>query len=72
MTITKHVIQRFQERITFESPEWICCFIQSDLKDSTSLYRLNNIEKRINNGVIYVLDYTKETNPKVVTLYLAH
>ncbi|QIZ05631.1 hypothetical protein HFZ78_01800 [Priestia megaterium] len=71
MTVTKHVIQRFQERITDEPPEVVQHFIESDLKHSTHLYRLNHIEKRISNGVIYVLDCTKETNPVVLTLYLA-
>lgn len=71
MTITKHVIKRFQERITFESADVICSFIISDLESSILLYRLNHIEKRICNGVIYILDYSKVTNPRVVTLYLA-
>lgn len=70
MTITKHVIQRFQERITFESPDVVRGFITSDIETSLLLYRLNHIEKRVSNGVIYVLDYTNGTNPKVVTLYL--
>ncbi|MGG3006681.1 hypothetical protein [Geobacillus stearothermophilus] len=72
MIITKHAIQRFKERITSESPEVIRIFIEADVKSSTILYRLNNIEKRICNGVIYVLDCTNETTPKVITLYLAH
>jgi hypothetical protein len=44
-------------------------FIESDIKNSQFLYRINDTEKRIINGIIYVLDY-KETTPTVVTLYL--
>lgn len=72
MTITKHVIKRFQERITYESPEVICSFIKSDVYNSTLLYRINNIEKRVINGIVYVLDFSREFNPKVVTLYLVN
>ena len=70
MTITKHVIERFQERITSEHKEVVRFFIQEDIQRSTQLYRLNNIEKRECNGVIYVLDCTNESNPTVLTLYL--
>lgn len=70
MTITRHVIKRFQERITSESSEVVRLFIESDIKKSTLLYRLNNFEKRIYKDIIYVLDYTKGKNPTVVTLYL--
>jgi hypothetical protein len=72
MTITKHAINRFQERITYEAPDVVTSFIEADIETSTHLYRLNNIEKRVCNGVIYVLDFTKESNPIVVTLYLAN
>jgi hypothetical protein len=71
MTITKHAIERFQERITYESPATVRFFIKSDIQKSTPLYRINHIEKRIINGVIYVLDVTKESHPIVMTLYLA-
>lgn len=70
MTITNHVIKRFQERITYESPEVIRSFIESDLKYSKQLYRLNNIEKRKRNDIIYVVNYTQKSNPIVITLYL--
>jgi hypothetical protein len=69
MYISNHVIQRFRERITSESFDVVRIFIESDIKNSQFLYRINDIEKRIINGIIYVLDY-KETTPTVVTLYL--
>lgn len=70
MTITKHAIERFQERITWESREVVRLFIMEDIKKSTLLYRVNNEEKRECNGVIYVLDCTNEASPTVITLYL--
>lgn len=70
MHITKHVIQRFQERITFETPEVIRSFIELDIHYSQLLYRFNNIEKRIRNGIVYVLDWANNSIPTVVTLYL--
>ena len=70
MTFTNHVIERFQERITSESPGVIRSFIESEIRSSISLYRIKNIEKRLSNGVIYVLDMTDSINPKVITLYL--
>lgn len=70
MTITKHAIQRFQERISFESPDVIRFFILEDIRNSTPLYRVNGKEKRICNEIIYILDYTNEKNPIVLTLYL--
>jgi len=32
MTFTKHVIERFRQRITCESPEVVRFFIQTDIK----------------------------------------
>lgn len=69
MYISNHVIQRFRERITSESFDVVRFFIESDIKNSQFLYRINDVEKRIINGIIYVLDY-KKTTPTVVTLYL--
>lgn len=71
MIVTKHVIERFQERITFESPKVIRSFIESDLRNSTLLYRVNNIEKRSINGITYVLESSRNSDPTVVTLYLS-
>lgn len=70
MTLTNHVIKRFQERVTSETQEVVRFFIEEDLRNSTHLYRLNNIEKRECNGVVYVLDCSIESNPTVITLYL--
>jgi predicted DNA-binding protein len=70
MYITKHVIERFQERITFEASEVVRFFIQRDIEDSEHMYQVNNIEKRIKDGVVYVLDKTNKHKPKVLTLYL--
>ncbi|MGM0852399.1 MAG: hypothetical protein ACQEWI_07290 [Bacillota bacterium] len=44
MTITKHVIDRFQERITSEIQEVVRFFIQEEIQKSTQLYRLNKKE----------------------------
>jgi hypothetical protein len=71
MYITKHAIQRFRERITSENPEVVRFFIEQDVQNSELLYKVNNnIEKRISNGIVYVLDCKNQSNPKVVTLYL--
>lgn len=70
MTISKHAIERFRERVTWESNEVIRSFIEYDIESSELLYRLNNIEKRLANGIVYVLDCTKGS-PTVITLYLA-
>ncbi|MEC1524474.1 hypothetical protein P9D43_20945 [Neobacillus niacini] len=70
MYITKHVIERFQERITFEASEVVRFFIERDIEDSEHMYQVNNIEKRIKNGIVYVLDKTNKRKPTVVTLYL--
>jgi hypothetical protein len=71
MYITKHAIQRFRERITFEKSEVIRLFIEQDVKNSHLLYKVNNIEKRIRNGIVYVLEWKDQSNPTVVTLYLS-
>ena len=70
MTFTKHVIERFQQRITCESPEAVRFFIQNDIKKSTLIYRKNRIEKRRYNDIIYIVDCQNPTQPKVVTLYI--
>lgn len=67
MQITNHVIKRFQERITSETSEVVRSFIEMDIYDSKHLYRINHIEKRIKDGIVYVLDWKSQ---KVVTLYL--
>jgi hypothetical protein len=70
MHITQHVIKRFQERITFETTEVVRSFIEMDIRDSQHLYKVNNIEKRMKDGIIYVLDWERQSIPTVVTLYL--
>lgn len=71
MEITKHAIDRFRERVTPESTDVIRMFIENDIKRSTSLYSVNGTEeKRICDGIIYVLRTTKAKQQLVVTLYL--
>lgn len=70
MTFTKHVIERFQERITFEAPEVVRIFIQNDIENSVVLYRKNHIEKRLCKDIVYIVDCTYPAKPKVVTLYM--
>ena len=70
MTITSHAIERFQERITFESKEVICSFITRDIQKSILKYCINNKEKRCADGVIYVVEVSDPSNPIVLTLYL--
>jgi hypothetical protein len=64
MIITKHAIQRFRERVTEGSCDFIRRFIESELAQSIFLYSLNGIEKRYSNGLVYVLE-----GKKVITLY---
>jgi hypothetical protein len=70
MHITNHVIKRFQQRITFEASEVVRFFIENDIRDSEHLYQVNNIEKRLKDDIVYVLDRSNKAVPTVVTLYL--
>lgn len=70
MVITNHAVTRFKERITAASYESICTFIEEDIKKSELLYSCNGIEKRMYNGIVYVIDPSKKYQPVVVTLYL--
>lgn len=70
MIITKHAIKRFKERVTSASYESICTFIQEDINNSELLYSINGIEKRIYNGIIYIVDPSAKRQPVVVSLYL--
>jgi hypothetical protein len=70
MLITRHVIERFQERITFECAEVVRSFIELDIQNSIHLYKINDIEKRLKDDIIYVIDLKNPMLPKVVTLYL--
>lgn len=71
MYITNHVIKRFQQRITFEASEVVRFFIETDIHESEHLYQINNIEKRIKDDIVYVLDWTNKSIPTVITLYLS-
>jgi|GEM_PF-2753388 len=68
MLITKHALQRFRERITDAPFDFIKQFISQELLNSELLYRVNNIEKRYVNGMVYVLDKQNGVS-KVITLY---
>lgn len=70
MVFTKHVIERFQERITSEAPEVVRCFIKSDIEQSTLLYRKDNIEKRRFNDITYVVNCENPNKLRVITLYI--
>lgn len=71
MQITKHAVERFKERVTPESTDVIKMFIESDIKRSTVLYSVNGIEeKRLCDGIIYVIKKTKSNQDIVITLYL--
>lgn len=72
MDITQHAIERFKERVTFDDPRAIRLFIETDIHESEHLYRINNIEKRIKDGIIYVLDWDSRSIPSVITLYLSN
>ncbi|OXS74182.1 hypothetical protein [Domibacillus enclensis] len=65
MTITKHCIERFRERVTEAPVDFIYSFILEDLKNSILLYAIDGVEKRYINGLLYVV---KEN--RVITLYL--
>lgn len=71
MSITNHAIQRFQERITDESFNFIRSFIQSSVESSTVLYTMNGIEKREFEGIIFIVDPKGQKGPVVRTVYLA-
>lgn len=71
MQITKHAVERFRERVTPESTEVIKIFIENDIKRSTALYTVNGTEeKRVCDGIIYVLKTTETKQQIVITLYL--
>lgn len=71
MVISQHAIERFRERVTPESDEAIRLFIQEDIKHSISSYTVNGVkEKRICNGIVYIIDTAKNRQKVVVTLYL--
>ena len=69
MTFTKHVINRFKERITYETLDAVKFFIQNDINNSVLLYRKGHIEKRLCNDIVYIIDCSNQAVPKVVTLY---
>ena len=71
MSITNHAIQRFQERVTEESADFICSFIQSSVESSTLLFSLNGIEKREFEGIIFIVEPKGRKGPVVRTVYLA-
>ncbi|ANU21999.1 hypothetical protein [Planococcus donghaensis] len=71
MTISQHAIQRFQERVTNESPEFIRLFIISDIQSSTFLYSVEDIATLECNGITYIVDYRNASNPFVRTVYLS-
>lgn len=71
MVITNHAIERFRERVTLDSEEVVRQFIEEDIKQSECLYSINGVEeKRICNGIIYVIDKSNPMQEIVVTLYL--
>src|SRR5690625_637508 len=70
MTITKHAIERFKERITWEDNELVKNFIKHDIENSELLYRINDTEKRLVNGIVYVVNCQNSERPVVITLYL--
>ena len=70
MTITKHAIERFKERITWEDNALVSNFIKQDIENSELLYRINDTEKRLVNGIVYVVNCKNSERPVVVTLYL--
>lgn len=72
MTITNHAIERFKERITDESAEFIRTFIESNVNASNHLFSVNGIEKREYQGIIYIIDSTNARNPIIRTVYLAN
>lgn len=72
MTISQHAIQRFQERVTYETPDFIRLFIESDIRSSTFLYSVENVATLECNGIIYIVDYSNTKNPFVRTVYLAN
>lgn len=70
MIITEHAVNRFKERVTVASYDIICNFIENDVQNSSLLYSFNGIEKRMCNGIIYVIDPNDKLHPVVITLYL--
>lgn len=64
MVVTKHAVERFRERVTEGSIDFIKSFIESELAQSILLYSLNGVEKRYINGLVFVLE-----GKKVITLY---
>ena len=70
MTISKHAIERFKERITWEENHSVEEFIKLDISKSKLLYRKDDMERRTINGIIYVIDCRIANQPIVVTLFL--
>lgn len=72
MTISQHAIQRFQERVTYESPDFIRLFIENDIQSSTFLYSVEDVATVERHGLIYIVDYKNVKNPFVKTVYLSN
>lgn len=68
MRISRHAVERYQERITPASYEFTTNFIKEEVKKSELLYSVNGVEKRTCSGIVYIIDRTNQ--PTVVTLYL--